>query len=66
MEAISVLSRLLKIKSSCFHYAGTKDRRAITSQLVTAFKVTAERLLALNQKLRNMKLGNFEYERSPE
>ena len=38
MEAINFISRLLKVKSSAFHYAGTKDRRAITSQLVTAFR----------------------------
>ncbi len=60
MEAVSVLSRLLKIKSSCFHFAGTKDKRAVTSQLVTAFKVTAQKLQALNTKLRNMKIGNYE------
>lgn len=59
MDAVSVISRLLKIKSSCFHYAGTKDKRAITTQLLTAFKVSAEKLQALNPKLRNMQLGNF-------
>lgn len=60
MEAVSVISRLLKIKPSTFTYAGTKDKRAITSQLITAFKVSAEKLQALNQRLRNMRLGNFE------
>ena len=59
MEAVAVISRLLKIKPSCFHYAGTKDRRAITSQLITAFKVSAEKLQALNPRLINMHLGNF-------
>ena len=63
MEAISLLSHLLKIESSCFRYAGTKDKRAVTSQLVTAFKVTAERL---NQNLGNMRLGNFQLENDAE
>lgn len=44
-----------------FTFAGTKDRRGITSQWVTAHKVKAERLLALNKGLRNMSLGNFSY-----
>lgn len=38
MEAVGQISRTLKIKSSNFHYAGTKDRRAVTSQLLTAFR----------------------------
>lgn len=38
MEAVSQISRTLKIKSSNFRYAGTKDRRAVTSQLLTAFR----------------------------
>ena len=38
MEAINLISKILKIKSSSFHYAGTKDRRAVTSQLVTAYR----------------------------
>ena len=59
MDAVNIMSRLLKLKSSCFHYAGTKDKRAITSQLLTAFKVTAEKLQTLNPKLRNIQLGNF-------
>lgn len=62
MDAVNIISRLLKIKSPCFHFAGTKDKRAITSQLLTAFKVSAEKLQALNAKLRNMQLGNFKFE----
>lgn len=60
MDAVSVLSRLLKVKWSCFSYAGTKDKRAITSQRLAAFKISANRLQGLNHTLRNMKLGNFE------
>ena len=32
------VSSHIRMKPSCFQYAGTKDRRAITSQNITAFK----------------------------
>jgi len=32
------VSSHVRMKPSCFQYAGTKDRRAITSQNITAFK----------------------------
>ncbi len=60
MEAVAVLARLLKIKPSCFHYAGTKDKRAIASQFITAFKVPAEKLQNINPRLIHMHVGNFE------
>ncbi|XP_064399578.1 pseudouridylate synthase 7 homolog [Halichondria panicea] len=61
MEAISLISHILRVKSSIFHYAGTKDRRAVTSQLVTAFRVSAEKLTTLNKSGKNLNVGNFRY-----
>ncbi|KAF9142648.1 multisubstrate pseudouridine synthase 7 [Mortierella sp. GBA39] len=61
MEAINHLTTTLRVPGKVFTFAGTKDRRGITSQWVTAHKVKAERLLALNKGLRNMSLGNFSY-----
>ncbi|KAG9063739.1 multisubstrate pseudouridine synthase 7 [Linnemannia hyalina] len=61
MEAINHLTTTLRVPGKVFTFAGTKDRRGITSQWVTAHKVKAERLLALNKGLRNMNLGNFSY-----
>ncbi|KAH7056576.1 pseudouridine synthase [Linnemannia elongata] len=61
MEAINHLTSTLRVPGKVFTFAGTKDRRGITSQWVTAHKVKAERLLALNKGLRNMSLGNFSY-----
>jgi len=49
-----------RVHSRTFSYAGTKDRRAITVQKVTANRIKAERLLGMNSNLRGMKLGNFE------
>ncbi len=40
---------------------GTKDKRGLTSQYVTAYKIAPERLAALNPRLRGVKVGNFEY-----
>ena len=52
-----------------FAFAGTKDRQAKTSQLMTAYRVEAERLAALNQmfcKRRiGIRLGNFTYRERP-
>jgi tRNA pseudouridine13 synthase len=59
MDAVCLIAGMLGLKASFFRFAGMKDRRAISSQLLTAFKVSAEKLQALNPKLRNMQLGNF-------
>ncbi|KAK3818582.1 MAG: pseudouridine synthase [Benniella sp.] len=61
MEAINFLTGALRVPSKVFTIAGTKDRRGVTSQWVTAHKVKAERLVGLNKSLRNMRLGNFSY-----
>ncbi|KAF9921445.1 multisubstrate pseudouridine synthase 7 [Linnemannia zychae] len=61
MEAINHLTSTLRVPGKVFSFAGTKDRRGVTSQWVTAHKVKAERLVALNKGLRNMSLGNFSY-----
>ncbi|EDO30703.1 predicted protein, partial [Nematostella vectensis] len=61
MEAISLLAKLLHVKPGVFGYAGTKDRRGVTVQEVSGYKVLAERLQGLNNTLRGLRLGNFEY-----
>ncbi|KAL5517364.1 hypothetical protein EMCRGX_G002901 [Ephydatia muelleri] len=65
LEAINLLSSLIRIKSSMFQYAGTKDKRAITTQAVTVFRVPAERLVSLNRASKNVQVGNFEYVKEP-
>lgn len=61
MEAIDVVSKYSGIKPQQFNYAGTKDRRAKTSQRVSVFKVNADKLQRLNSKLRGMAMGDFKY-----
>lgn len=49
------------MKPNDFHAAGTKDKRAKTSQLVSVYRTEAERLANLNSRLRGIRLGNFFY-----
>ena len=62
MEVVSYLARQLKMKPQAFQFAGTKDRRGITVQRVSVFRVYAERVIAAGRTLRNAKVGNFEYQ----
>ncbi|KAG1670926.1 Pseudouridylate synthase 7 [Nymphon striatum] len=65
MEAINIISSKLKINPSNFGYAGTKDRRAKTSQLVSVKKVYPEKLLGLNKSLRQISIGNILFKDKP-
>lgn len=52
-----------------FSYAGTKDKRAITCQHVTAHRLSAERLKQwidgeVRQGFTNLRVGNFSYVKS--
>ncbi|XP_023002005.1 multisubstrate pseudouridine synthase 7 isoform X1 [Cucurbita maxima] len=60
-EALGLIGKMLGIQTRSFGFAGTKDKRAITTQRVTVFKQHASRLAALNDRLIGIKLGNFSY-----
>ena len=62
MEVISYLARSLKTKPQTFQFAGTKDRRGVTVQRVSVYRVFADRLIAAGRTLRNANVGNYEYE----
>jgi tRNA pseudouridine13 synthase len=61
MEVISYLARTMKMNPKAFQFAGTKDRRGVTSQRACVLRVQAERLANMNKSLRNASLGDFEY-----
>ena len=61
MEVVSFLARQLKVQPRAFQFAGTKDRRAVTVQRVSAHKVQAERMQQVGRTLRQAKIGNYEY-----
>jgi tRNA pseudouridine13 synthase len=63
MEAISHLSRQLKTNVKSFQFAGTKDRRAVTAQRVSAYRLEEDRLSYQNKMLRNSSVGDFEYQK---
>jgi len=62
MEAISWLVRQLNMKPSAFQFAGTKDRRGVTVQRVSVYRVFADRMVQVGRTLRGAKIGNFEYQ----
>eukprot|EP00879_Flechtneria_rotunda_P004747 GHRR01005016.1.p1 GENE.GHRR01005016.1~~GHRR01005016.1.p1 ORF type:complete len:819 (+),score=345.29 GHRR01005016.1:316-2772(+) len=59
--ALGVISRMLHINTSSFGFAGTKDKRGVTTQFVTVWKTPPWKLAALNPRLRGIKLGNFAF-----
>uniref|UniRef100_A0A0E0C8C3 TRUD domain-containing protein n=1 Tax=Oryza meridionalis TaxID=40149 RepID=A0A0E0C8C3_9ORYZ len=60
-EALGKIGKMLGLQPRSFGFAGTKDKRAVTTQQVTVFKVQASRLVALNSKLIGIKVGDFSY-----
>ena len=65
MSAVNKLAEILRVRPSVFSYAGTKDKRAITVQLVCAQRIDAGRLSSLNSRLRSMSVGSFSYQPAP-
>ncbi|KAK9818577.1 hypothetical protein WJX74_001807 [Apatococcus lobatus] len=59
--AISLIARMLHGRPNHFQTAGTKDKRGVTCQQVTAWKVTPDRFRSIAPRLRQMEIGNFEY-----
>ena len=65
MESISWLTKMLDMKPSAFQFAGTKDRRGVTVQRVSVYRVFADRMFEVGRTLRGAKVGNFEYRPHP-
>ena len=66
MEVVTGLSKSLHIKAKDFHFAGTKDRRAVTVQRVSVFRQLDTTLARLNNQLwGNSAIGNYKYEKHP-
>lgn len=61
-SAIGTISRMLRVPDGTLSVAGVKDKRAVTTQRVTGFKVLAERVAGLQPRLAgSMLFGNFRY-----
>jgi len=61
MEVVGYLASQLKVKPKDFGFAGTKDRRGVTVQRVSAFRLHAQRLAQLAKGLRGSYIGGYEY-----
>ncbi|KAH0543271.1 hypothetical protein FGG08_002435 [Glutinoglossum americanum] len=61
MEVISFLAKQLRIQPRSLQFAGTKDRRAVTVQRISAHRLDARKLAGMNKFLRGSRVGGFEY-----
>lgn len=61
MEIMFFIAGQLKMKPAGFNFAGTKDRRGVTVQRVSAHRVQAERLRGLNKSMWSSMVGGFQY-----
>ncbi|GMY20993.1 multisubstrate pseudouridine synthase 7 [Fagus crenata] len=60
-EALGLIGKMLGIQPRSFGFAGTKDKRSVSTQRVTVFKQHASKLAALNERLIGIKVGDFCY-----
>eukprot|EP01135_Chromosphaera_perkinsii_P002574 Nk52_evm90s224 gene=Nk52_evmTU90s224 len=65
MNAVGEISQFLNCKPRTFTWAGTKDKRGCTVQLMSGFKVDPRRLKGLNGKIHGLCLGNFRFSKTP-
>jgi len=63
MEAVYFLASQMKMNVKSFQFGGTKDRRGVTTQRVSVYRVHAEQLARLNGRLRGSKIGDFEHQK---
>lgn len=64
-QATAQLTENLRVSPSAFAYAGTKDRRAKTTQWVSIRRGDPVRIASAASKYRNIKLGNFCFKSEP-
>ncbi|KAG5952651.1 hypothetical protein E4U53_000224 [Claviceps sorghi] len=65
MDAVSQISRLLRVKPQAIGYAGTKDRRASTTQRCSVRYQRKRAMAGLNGKLWGIVTGDYEYSDNP-
>ena len=61
MEVLNFLAVQMKLKSKRFAIAGTKDRRAVTTQRCSIYRMNAKQLHAAGKRLKGSVLGDFEH-----
>ncbi|KAK4303476.1 hypothetical protein Pmani_024514 [Petrolisthes manimaculis] len=66
MDAVSQLAYMTRVRPNNFGYAGTKDKRAKTSQLVSVSRVAPHKLMSSVRYNRMLHLGNFRFRPTPQ
>ncbi|EFN89955.1 Pseudouridylate synthase 7-like protein [Harpegnathos saltator] len=61
MDALNQLAASLRIRPDIFNYAGTKDRRAWTTQWVSLKKIDPRDILRMGKTIHGVYVGNFKY-----
>lgn len=62
LAAVQAISEATRIGPRAFAFAGRKDRRGVTAQTVTAYRVLPKRLAGLNRHFRgDVVVGNFSF-----
>lgn len=61
LQAIADLSHQLRMKPASFAYAGTKDKRAKTSQWISARKLEPVKIVRAASKCQGVRVGNFKF-----
>ena len=65
MDALNQLAMNLRMKPNNFNYAGTKDRRAWTTQWVSLRKTEPSDILRAAKNVRGAYVGNFKFVKEP-
>ncbi|KAI1125009.1 pseudouridine synthase [Nemania abortiva] len=65
MDALSHMAKILRMHPKAFGAAGTKDRRAVTVQRVSIKGRTPASLILVNERINNIKIGDFKYAQDP-
>ncbi|XP_071455236.1 pseudouridylate synthase 7 homolog [Hetaerina americana] len=65
MEAANVIAQKLRIPIGKFTYAGTKDRRAKTTQIACVPRVHPKKIAELNGTIKGVAVGNYDCHSEP-
>lgn len=65
MDALNQLAMNLRSKPNWFSYAGTKDRRARTTQWISIKRMEPKKILEAGNRVRGAYVGNFKYAKEP-
>jgi tRNA pseudouridine13 synthase len=65
LQAFRLIGHATGLRAKQFQIAGIKDKRGLTTQRVSLFKVPAERVAQCNGKFAGLAVGDFSYETQP-